>query len=156
MQNIHPRLPYTSNDIIIRRSKRLAAADKQSAASETGARCIAMEEMFVTLGQQGAWWPLLETCEVEKFGKAWGIGHCVRVAACGKAGENETRVCKWREIPVWRRCWRRIGDIGSWHSVASILPLYLSESLQSIARPLADPALHRWNGRQKIVRIRDG
>jgi hypothetical protein len=59
--------------------------------------------MSVTLGQQGAWWPLLETCEVEKFGiprrQAWGTGHCVRVAAYGKAGENSTRVCKWRETP---------------------------------------------------------
>ena len=32
------------------------------------------------------------TCEVEKFGiprrQAWGTGHCVRVAACDKAGEK--------------------------------------------------------------------
>lgn len=46
VQNNH-QVPYNSNDTI-RRSKRLAAADEQSAASGIGARCIAVEEMFVT------------------------------------------------------------------------------------------------------------
>jgi hypothetical protein len=60
--------PNEPNDTVCR-SKCLAATDKSAvtAASGIGARCRMPETIFVTLCQQGAWWLLLGTCEVEEF-----------------------------------------------------------------------------------------
>ena len=84
--------PNNPNDAV-RRSKCLATADEQSAVSGIGARCSVTETTFATLGQQGARWPLLGTCEVEEFSiprrKVWGTGHGVGNCGCGKAGERE-------------------------------------------------------------------
>lgn len=118
--------------------------------------------MTVTLGQRGAWWPLLGTCEVEKFGiprsdgvQAWGTGHCVRVAACGKG---------WRELDQGLQVegdWQfgeGVGDMAARLSVDYILPrVFFRGPAKSIARPLRRSRnAIAGMGEQKIVRIRGG
>ena len=111
--------------------------------------------MFVTMGHQGAWWPLLGTCEVEKFGmprrKAWGTGHCVRVAACGRAGENSTRVCKWRDTPslemVLEESWRYGRQTQRRSYTVTVFSRAPANRGSRAHSPI--PHVNRWNGRTK-------
>lgn len=118
----------------------------------------------MTLGQQGAWWPLLGTCEVEKFGiprrQAWGTGHCVRLAANGKAGENDDQGL---QVEGESQFGEGVGGILEiWHaSKRSLCTVPVFSSIFHIAcnRSRAHspiPHFNGWNGRQKIVRIRGG
>ena len=115
--------------------------------------------MVVTMGQQGAWWPLLGTCEVEKFGiprrQAWGTGHCVRLAANGKAGENDDQGL---QVEGESQFGEGVGDMATRLSVDYILPrVFLRVPAKSIARPLRRSRnAIAGMGEQKIVRIRGG
>jgi hypothetical protein len=75
-----------------------------------------MGKMLTTLGQQGAWWPLLEAYEVEEFGiphrKAWGTGHCVRIAAFGQGWRTRLQVEERGDVQVWREALEEMARYG--------------------------------------------